>query len=199
MSAEPLLSDHADAPDPFDLDSLRQNPFNGDIAVKKVLITVPLRKPGRHDFIRVNPDPDYILDAPIIEHTSEGSLNKQVYWVDPRMRDDLAAELKPVRLFTCVTKRNVLFLWPAKLPGVTDAGRRWSESALEVAETAKDNWVRMSGNVDLGAYELTVAQGDLGKPDWPDKPFGELIRIAFKGYIIDSPDHPVLLELDGRA
>ena len=42
------------APDPFDPESLRlTQDFAGAVAVKKVLTTVPCRKPNRHEFVRV--------------------------------------------------------------------------------------------------------------------------------------------------
>ena len=54
---------------PFDPASLRldQN-FAETVGVKKLLTTVPVRKPKRQDFIRVHPDPTYRLTpAAIIE------------------------------------------------------------------------------------------------------------------------------------
>jgi hypothetical protein len=34
-------------------------------------------------------------------------------------------------------------------------------------------------------------------PEWPDAPFGEILRIAFKGRLIDSWDHEVMKALVG--
>lgn len=182
--------------DPFDVDALRERPFD-EVIVEKALITVPVRKPGKHEFFRVHPDAEFVMDAPVIEH--ESGMDREVYWISPELRGELLQELRKARLFTCVSKRGVVFLWPAKLPAPDGAGRSWANSALQVAETAKTRWVRMAGNKDLGAYDLFVAKGDLGEPDWPDKTYKELIKIAFGGRVIDSPDHPVLMELDGRA
>jgi hypothetical protein len=70
---------------------------------------------------------------------------------------------------------------------------------LEIAVSAKTDWVKMIGNRDLGAYDLLKAKGDLGEPVWPDKPMSDLLRLGFKGdRVIDSPTHPVLLELTGE-
>jgi hypothetical protein len=93
-----------------------------------------------------------------------------------------------------------VFLWPAKLPTPDSSiGRRWSESALEIADFAKTQWVKMVGKRDLGAYELFKARGDLGDPVWPDKTLSDLLRLAFKGdRLINSLDHPVLRELAGE-
>ena len=47
-------------PDPFDLDSLRLNPsFLETSGVKKLITTVPTRRPSPQDFVRVHPSPKY--------------------------------------------------------------------------------------------------------------------------------------------
>ena len=45
---------------------------------------------------------------------------------------------------------------------------------------------------------MVRAQGNLDEPKWPDKSFGELLRIAFENRIIDRADHPVIRELNGE-
>jgi hypothetical protein len=55
----------------------------------------------------------------------------------------------------------------------------------------------VAANMSLGAYDVFEAMGELPEPEWPDISFNELITIAFKGRIIDSPDHPVLKRLKG--
>jgi hypothetical protein len=188
----------AGAPDPFDLKALRETPRDDDIQVRKILLSIPVRKPGKHEFFRVNPDPDYAIDAPIYEH--ENGLNRDLYWIHPDLLHELRPELRWVRLFYCRSRRGVDFLWPAKLPLAdgSGSGRAWAESALEIADAAMKSWVRMAGNTDSGRYELFEAQGDLGEAEWLDKSFRELIELAFKGRVIDHPDHPVLQDLYGR-
>ena len=46
-----------EAPDPFDPAALRLDQiFTDGTAVKKLLTTIPVRKPSRQDFVRVHPD-----------------------------------------------------------------------------------------------------------------------------------------------
>jgi hypothetical protein len=46
--------------DPFDLSNLRLNQdFVETAGVKRLLTTVPVRKPNPQDFVRVHPDPNY--------------------------------------------------------------------------------------------------------------------------------------------
>jgi hypothetical protein len=68
-----------------------------------------------------------------------------------------------------------------------------------VAEVAKARWVRMVGNKAIGAYDLYKAGDDLGAPEWPDKAFNELCRLAFGKRYITSIDHDALKELRGEV
>lgn len=166
--------------------------------VEKGLITVRVRRPGKNEFFRVHPDPAYVCDSVILE-TMDG-LDRITYWVAPALRAELYANGDAIqaRLFTCVSKRGgATFLWPAKLPQ-DGAGRRWHETALEIAELAKSNWIKMKGDRDEGAYVPYTALGNLSAPVWRAEPFSELVKIAFKGKVIDSDDHDVLRQLRGE-
>jgi hypothetical protein len=182
--------------DPFDPERLRATSFD-DIAIERVTLVVPVRRPARGEFFRVNASADYSVDWWVLERNDD--LDRQTYWVTERYRAELLDDLRRVRVFTCVNKRGTVYLWPCKLPTDNTSSRHWAESALRVAEDAKHVWVKMAGNRDLGAYELFKAQGDLGEPIWPDKSFSDLLRLAFdNGRLIDSLDHPVLRELRGE-
>jgi hypothetical protein len=188
----------AEPADPFDNLSAHRVTSWDDTEVEKVLLAVPVRKPGRREFFRVNPDPDYVLDTVIFER--ENGFDNETFMVAPELHSMLVAELKLVRLHLCVERRGTLFLWPLKLPtSDSDAGRSWRESALQVADVAKDHWVRMVGNKTLGAYDLFKAGGDLGSPEWPDKSLNDLCRIAFGKRYIASIDHDALKELRGEV
>lgn len=185
----------ADSFDPFDPASLRISTVT-DVAVERVMTAVPVRKPGRNEFFRVRDDAGFTVDTYIVER-GEG-LDREVYIANPDMRDFVVEELRLVRLFTCISRKGTVFLWPCKLPrDDTSVGRRWAETALMVADRARSCWVRMVGDRDLGGYSLRVAVGDLGDPQWPDKTFRQLLEIAFRGKVIDRPDHEVIRELNG--
>ena len=60
-------------------------------------------------------------------------------------------------------------------------------------------WVRIKANMSLGAYEIFSAESVMQDPTWPELPFNELLRIAFRDRIISSADHPVVKRLRGLA
>jgi hypothetical protein len=182
--------------DPFDPASLRLDPdYLKSGGVKKLLTTVPVRKPNKQDFVRVHPDPAYrVCGVAIIELQEE----RETYLVIP----EYAQGLDP-RLFICcnlylaINRQKVLFLWPTKLPTPGGHVSAWHSSGLEGAEKAMTHWIRVVPNTDLGAYEFFVAESHLSEPEWPPQPLGDFIQIGFKDRIISGPDHPVMQKLRG--
>ena len=51
--------------------------------------------------------------------------------------------------------------------------------------------------MNLGAYEIFEAQGAIPDPEWPGLPYQELVRIAFRGKIIENHEHAVIKRLCG--
>ena len=190
-------TDKRATPDPFaDLSKLRiSQDFAAGIGVKKALLTVPVRKPDRQWFIRVHPAEDYRLETAILELRDE----REAYLVAPELWADLSGEVVPKVLFTGINRQGVVFLWPIRLPGDDGRHDEWNRSALEAAERAQGRWVRVASNQSLGAYEVWDGSKDLPDPEWPDQPFQELVRTAFRGRYIDSYAHPVLKRLRGEA
>ncbi len=191
----------ADAPQPssstdlFDLDGLRlRQDFNLASEVKKALITVPCRKPGRQEFVMVHPDKDYQIETMTIELTED----REIYLVDPKLWSALPGELKPKALFTTMNREGVLSIWPVNLPVGDGKVLEWTSSQLQAAAMAKKGWIRMQANMSLGAYEVFQALGDLPPPNWPTISFQEILKIAFKNHFIDSLDHDVLKRLRGE-
>ena len=181
-------------PSPFDPSHLRlsQN-FNDTVGVKKRHTIIQVRKPGKQDFIRVHPEPDYCLQTALLEFKDEG----EVYLVDPSLWSDLPGELVPKVLYLTINRQGVIRLWPIRLPDENGKLDDWNQSALESAEIAKKTWVRVSSNRGAGMYETFEATGELAEPEWPDLPFSEILEIAFRGKYIKDWDHPALRRLRG--
>jgi hypothetical protein len=182
-------------PDPFDPESLRlDQTFTEGAAVKRLLTTVPVRKPGRQDFVRVHPDPGWRLTPTAILELKE---DREIYLVRPTMIEELSGEISPATLFTAITRQNTLFLWPVRLPTADGRKNEWHRSAHEGAELAMSRWIRVTANMNLGAYEFAAALNGIADPTWPEIAFQEVLRIAFRDRIIDTPDHPVVKRLRG--
>ena len=181
--------------DPFDPASLRlDQTFTDGTAVRKLLTTVPVRKPSRQDFVRVHPDPAYRLSpAGIIEIKDE----REFYLVTPAIAPDLVGEMAVYTIYTAINRQGVVQLWPIRLPGADGKHSAWHRSAADAAELAMRRWIRITTNLSLGAYEIFEASANIPDPTWPELPFTELLKIAFRDRIVDRPDHPVILQLRG--
>jgi hypothetical protein len=182
---------------PFDPTSLRlDESFVATSGVKKLLTTVPVRKPNRQDFARVHRDPNYRLTPAAIIELKE---DHETYLVTPNIALELPGEFAVATLYTAINRQGVLHLWPTKLPGPDGKHNEWHRSAAEAAERAMDRWMRITANMALGAYEIFEATGELPEPEWPEISFQEILRVAFRDRIVDRLDHPLIHRLRGAA
>jgi hypothetical protein len=192
---KPGLDPQASTPDPFDPANLRlSQSFIETAGVKKLLTTVPVRKPGQQDFVRVHPDPAYRENFPIIEVKDE----REEYIVTNELVPALIGEFVTKTLFTAINRQGTIFFWPVRLPAPDGKNLDWWRSSREAAELAMGTWIRVRANMNLGAYDIFKADGVIPDPEWPPLGFWELIKIAFRDHLVDRVDHPVIKRLRGR-
>jgi hypothetical protein len=189
----------SEVPDPFDLDALRIDPAAGGLgSVRRIVTHIPVRKPGRQQFVRVHPEIELPIELLTLKDEGES------YLITPELRGALAEETTLVTLHLAITPQGVLSIWPVVIPG--DPPNAWHSSAVEAANYARESWIKLSSDRHLGAYRVLQAQGQLPEPVWPEE-LGETpqqmmqaaIRIAFRDRLIDNWDHPVLKRLRGEA
>jgi hypothetical protein len=168
--------------------------FSETAGVKKVIMTIPVRKPGRQDFFRVHPSPDYYLETAVLEHKQE----RETYLVGRGLWSELPGEIVPKALFTVINRQNVLSIWTVRLPGRGGRLDPWNQSAIDAVNIAKKQWIRMASDMNLGAYEVFMATAELPDPVWPELTFEEMLKIAFKDKFIRDFDHPILCQLRGE-
>lgn len=111
---------------------------------------------------------------------------------------ELLSELVTKMLFTAINRQGTVFFWPARLPGPDGKDLDWWRSQREAAELAMDEWVRVKANLNLGAYDIFRANGDISDPIWPELDYWALIKLAFRNHLIDRIDHPVIKRLRGQ-
>lgn len=163
---------------------------------KRLLANVKVKRPGEAQYFRVHEDEDMSWLGYVYAYEKDGSI-----WYVPKGTpaydelNELTSKLKRVRLFLCVTKRGSVSFWPVSQ---TDQGT-WGTSAREIVEMAKTRWIRVVSNREEGCYEPFEPEDPIPAPEWPEKELGELLKLAFRGRVIDRPDHPVIEELKGRG
>ena len=119
MSEKPKLEvvENAVSDDPFDLAKLRvSQDFLETTNVKKLLTTVPIRKPAAQDFVRVHPSPQYRETLALLELKED----REIYIVNLAAVPELQTECFIATLFTAISRTGVLF----HVAGAGAGGRR---------------------------------------------------------------------------
>ena len=179
---------------PFDLANLRlDQSFVESAGVKKLLTTVPVRKPGPQEFIRVHPEPHYRENLAVLELKDD----RETYLLPPALANELPGEFYMATLYTAISRQKVVFLWPVRLPNPDGRIVEWHRSAASAAEHAMKRWMRVKANMSLGGYEIFEAASSIPDPEWPSSSFQELIEIGFRDRLITNLDHPAIKRLRG--
>ncbi|MBM3395760.1 MAG: hypothetical protein FJY37_14245 [Betaproteobacteria bacterium] len=184
-------------PDPFDPARFAANSTTpGGIGITKEMVTCPVRKPGKQEFVRVHPDADRQLQAHILELKEE----QEVYLVVPEVAAGLPGETRTVNLRLAVSRQGAVFLWPVPIPRLDGRDTAWGRSARAAAITAETKWVRIVANMPQGAYDVHTASGAPGTPVWPDRSMRDILAVAFgESFTIRDLGHPVVKRLLGQA
>ena len=185
------------AKDPWGLESLRlTQAFDEAVGVSKQLTVVPVRKPGRQEFIQVRPGDDWRLDTAILDFKEES----ESYLIHPDLWSYLSDDVTFRRLVVTINRQGVLAVWPLKLPSADGRLDAWSRSALDAAHLAESAWIKLQSNRSLGAYDVYRGADDLPPPEWPGGyDFQAVLDLAFRDFRIDSLDHPVIRRLHGKV
>jgi hypothetical protein len=181
-------------PDIFDdLEKLKVGQDFETGAASVLLRQVPVRKAKSTDWFRVCPDPGYRQTMSLIENKDES----EVYIVAPQMRAELCDEptLHNYEVFTAKNSNGTPFIFPVRLAGKDGKWNSWHRSQHDAATLAMEQWIRMLPNKDIGGYDIRTSNRKT-EPDWSTlPPFNELLRIAFRDFKIETPDHPYVRRL----
>jgi hypothetical protein len=185
------------APNPFDPTNLRldQN-YAETVGVKKLITTIPVKKPNKQTFFRIHSGEEWRDNFPIIDLKDDG----EEYIVARPLVPELITEVVIKQLRLGITRQGNLFFLPLRLPGPDGKDMAWWSSLREHADRAETHWLRVIANKELGAYEALQASDSLSEPEWDLQGlrFWNLIEIAFKKFLITDLDHPVVKRLRGR-
>lgn len=177
----------------FDLNEIRISGDLGDFADSEEHSATMVRKPRSQSYFRAHPNAEMRADVFLLWFEED----HKWYMVRKHLWKELADELTPVKLVTCVDYGGEQFLWPVKLPLSSGRGSSWGHSALAAADTATKRWLRLISDMKNQKYRYQVGSEELPAPDWPEKSLNDLMLEAFADSIIDTLDHPVIRRLRG--
>lgn len=185
-------------PNPFDPASLHLgSDFAEGLGVRKVISTIPCRKPSKSEWFRVRPGEQWRLQTAVLD--VENGVDRATYLVNRSLWGDLHGEIAPALVLTCANRAGDLFVWRIKLPGADGRSNTWTESAVRIAQAAETNWCRMVADTANGHYTHFEPAAQLPDPKWPELSFEQILAIAFRDRFIHAPDHPVLRQLRGAV
>ena len=175
-----------------DLDGLSGGVDFAMDGVESVLTRLSVRKPDKLWWVRVHPEKRATVG--LIEIDRE-----ETYCVAPALFPDLMGVMKRRTLYLATTRTGNPFLWMVGIEGPDGKLDEWSRSARDGAELGMKSWVRLQSNRPNGAYDVFVAKPlvPIPEPQWPTESISELLRLAFRDKVIDSPDHPVVRQVQG--
>lgn len=168
--------------------------FAAMATVKSAVVSVPIRRPGKQIWFSPHPDPDARVCVAVIEDEQD----REAYVVAGSLRDQLDGEWVGKVLVPCITKQGGYLLWPIRLPDQDGKLDDWNTSALAIADRFGGRWLRLRSNRELGHYDAVEPVSVMPAPEWPADIDG-IVRLALKGRVIESMDHPLLKKLRGET
>lgn len=125
-------------------------------------------------------------------------IKENVYLLKNNLWESYSKELNPITFYLCQTKKGNLFFWPVKGSLQDQKLDGWNTSAHRVIKDARQNWIRLMSNQEVGRYEIMFANDQTAVAVWPEKTLEELLEVAFDGRIISDENDPILRELRGE-
>ena len=154
---------------------------------------LPVRSPGKLEFVRVKDDPAYRARVCILSDQR----NETTYLVAPALKSAVEGDVSTAELVLACNQDGEIFLWLAKAPAFD--GEHFGTTRMAAISLGKTNWVRMRVRSDRKGYDIIRAAGSFPDPQWPDKTLDELCRESFADRFISTFNHPVLRRLRGEA
>lgn len=180
--------------DPFDPARFVIRATDALVKAEQLLTKMSVGKPPKTSFVMASNAPEHSITVGILELVAE----RETYLLTPEGLSGVDPKLARMSVLTlAVDRMGNPFLWETRQPDVSGNDNPWAESMRIALSEGKKRWVRVVANQAQGMYDLFVAPGDLSEPAWPKYTMGEMLKAAFAGRVIDSPDNPVLLRLRG--
>jgi hypothetical protein len=189
--------------DPWNLTAAR-NRQKKDRRVKVVTSYSVSPRPRKGAYFRINPDPEYQLFTLLYIAKDENGMEREVYFIDWNFADELLATefavfFQPVKLYLAIERHTTKpYIHYVKYPLEGEKDNEWWESARYIVELASADWIQPYRPLGGRGYDFRPRQCEIPDPDWPTTSFGEILKIAFRGRFIDSWDHEIMKDLQGK-
>jgi hypothetical protein len=172
-------------------ETCRPNPEVEDARRQKAV----LRGNGGNDAFIVTPQcTDALCISEPIKSLSGDYQGESFYGVSTEMQTHCSDRCRLIRFYGCVSQTGHHFLLVEK-PSTSNS---WNLSKQEAIEQGRKTPIILRSNMELKVYEFEIVNTEI-EDTLDDRAFDALCEQAFKGMIIDSPDHRLLQKRDSSA
>jgi hypothetical protein len=149
---------------------------------------------GMH--LRVNPDANYSLYGQYTVATRNGT-----YFIYPQFREALGPLPRRCNLHVAVDGHGQYFLLLIKQPnpGQGQEDNVWYTSARTVAAAAMKGWVKVTKPGGDRGWGYVLVQHQMFEPEWPTRPFEDLLNSAFPEHVVMSLNHDLIQQYKERG
>jgi hypothetical protein len=99
--------------------------------------------------------------------------------------------IRPVLLVRYVTMAGEEGLWPLKLNESDGKSNAWNASAMNILELAETRWVRLVNAKKHYRHNPSKKTLEQVPPKFTNRPFADLVNVAFKDRVVNSLDHEI--------
>ncbi len=185
-----VASNSRELPQPISQDFGRQRPaqiFHTPVAV---------RQPLPQEIFRYHSDPKYTVTLPLLywqEH-------REYYFVAPEFQEQFSVDMQPIRLHTCINRRNQIILIPLRVSDRRGRQDHWLVAMNQALAIACEQWIRLVRQPGKNNFQART-MGFKDPPEWPQQmDMEKIVNLAFlEDFYIDSLDHPAVEALLGRS
>jgi hypothetical protein len=154
---------------------------------------VGVRKPQNDRPVRVHPD---LAMSPTVYLMMRKSTGDPPMLVIPDVAAQVPDEptIAPYRLYLCKDSLGKVFFWPVKDTASTGS---WQKSAHQLAEHARDRWIRVAASIPNNRYEEAPCNAPSTEVSWPEVSVFKLLEEAFGDDVIEQVDDGRITGLRG--
>jgi hypothetical protein len=181
---------------------------------KAVPVNMSVGRPPDTSFFQCHPDPEQYMDASLVYDREE----RDCYYPGPNMmiHPSLAPRMRRVTIATtCLWPSGRIMLYPVPFSEGKRAPKCWKTArrAFRIAaglaiaseypydfafEIGRPEWVSLVWNDDTQDYDLSIGEGIVTKPGWPQGlKLSNSLKMGFRDKTLVDDDHPFVRQLRG--
>jgi hypothetical protein len=171
---------------------LVMNPSLVSVERNEDLTDASIHRPERDWYVQVKDDASWTL-GPVA--TIENRDSRKTYILHPSIKPYVPAnQVHDVRLYTAISDKGDVFLWPIKVGA--QAKGAWASSAQAGVDAARKGWVKLAWNDALKKYDRFEPMDEMGEPLWPRNiTFQMVLEFALRDAVITTLEHPEIRRL----